>query len=490
MNNKVFQNILILWSVVLGSSLSAQNGNSADLKALLDSVVIIRSDSFSEKEESSGYSDKSINRDAGTGMIISGNRILTNAHVVSNSGYLKVKHFNSSKFYKASVQYLGFDCDLAILKVEEEEFFNGVEPLEISESSPSLGSNLLILGYPGGDENITLENGNVSRVERIRYSFTGLDYRKAIRVTANIVPGYSGGPAIQNGKVAGITFQVSQSQGNIAYLIPPEIINHFLKDVEDETYHGFPFPGFSFQNGHSSSLKSYLKIPDGLNGILVNTVYPDSSFSDLLKPEDFVYKIDESYLTDEGGIMDPAGGGGMFIAEMIENKFIGDPIKIFFYRNGKNYKLEGTLKRVPSLDLYRQQGTNTSFLSGGFLFQPVNRALAGGDSKRLESSLRYHYSYYIQDELYRFTDRDIILSGVYPDPLNSKYAGYRYKILESINDRTPLNLEDFKSLWKKFYGGTISLKFRGVNLPIILDQDTIDKINVRIKKRFDAEADE
>lgn len=43
---------------------------------------------------------------------------------------------------------------------------------------------------------------------------------------------------------------------------------------------------------------------------------------------------------------------------------------------------------------------------------------------------------------------------------------------------------------EKFYGGTISLKFRGVNLPIVLDQDTIDKINIRIKKRFDVEADE
>ncbi|EKO15828.1 S1C family serine protease [Leptospira kirschneri] len=484
MSKKLFLNILILLSFF---RLSAQNGNIADLKVLLDGVVIIRSDTFSEKEDQDNYSEKSILRDAGTGMIISGNRILTNAHVVSNSSYLKVKHFNSSKFYKAEVQYLGFDCDLAILKVEEDEFFSGVEPLEISEVSPALGSNLLILGYPGGDENITLENGNVSRVERVRYSFSGLDYRKAIRVNANIIPGYSGGPAIQNGRVVGITFQVSQSQGNVAYLIPPEIINHFLKDVEDGTYHGFPFPGFSFQNGHSSSLKSYLKIPEGLNGILINTIYPDSSFSDLLQPEDFVYKIDNSYLNGDGGIMDEIGG---FIGDLIEEKFIGDHIKLFFYRNGKNYKVEGTLKRVPTLDIYRQQNKSSSFLSGGFLFQPVNRALAGGDSKRLESSLRYHYSYYIQDELYRFTDRDILLSGIYPDPLNSKYASYRYKILESINDRTPSDLEDFKSLWKKFYGGTISLKFRGVNLPIILDQDTIDKINIRIKKRFDVEADE
>lgn len=135
MSKKVFLNILILLSIF---QLSAQNGNTADLKVLLDGVVIIRSDTFSEKEDQDNYSEKSILRDAGTGMIISGNRILTNAHVVSNSSYLKVKHFNSSKFYKAEVQYLGFDCDLAILKVEEDEFFSGVEPLEISEVSPPL----------------------------------------------------------------------------------------------------------------------------------------------------------------------------------------------------------------------------------------------------------------------------------------------------------------------------------------------------------------
>ncbi|TXC45587.1 serine protease, partial [Salmonella enterica subsp. enterica serovar Typhimurium] len=134
----------------------------------------------------------------------------------------------------------------------------------------SLGSNLLMLGYPEGDENLTLENGVVNRVERLRYSFTGLDYRKVIRVTANILPGYSGGPAIQNGQVAGITFEVSQLQGNTAYLIPPEIVLHFLKDVQDGSYDGFPYAGFTFQNGNSDSLKQYLKVPAGLQGILIN----------------------------------------------------------------------------------------------------------------------------------------------------------------------------------------------------------------------------
>lgn len=77
MSKKVFLNILILLSIF---QLSAQNGNTADLKVLLDGVVIIRSDTFSEKEDQDNYSEKSILRDAGTGMIISGNRILTNAH--------------------------------------------------------------------------------------------------------------------------------------------------------------------------------------------------------------------------------------------------------------------------------------------------------------------------------------------------------------------------------------------------------------------------
>ncbi|TGK13075.1 serine protease [Leptospira fletcheri] len=473
--------------VLPGSPVRSQNSTSGnqDLKNLFGSVVIVRSDSYPDPSDPLEFGDQDLSKDVGSGFIIQGNRILTNAHVVADSKFLKVKHYNSGKYYDAKVEFLGYDCDLALLKVEDDEFFMGIEPLEIADESPSLGSNLLMLGYPEGDENLTLENGIVNRVERLRYSFTGLDYRKVVRVTANILPGYSGGPAIQNGKVAGITFEVSQLQGNTAYLIPPEIVLHFLKDVEDGSYNGFPYAGFTFQNGNSESLKRYLKVPAGLQGVLINKVYPDSSFSEVLQQDDFLYKIDDAFLNNEGGLQEFTG---RTIVDLIEPNFIGQTLTLFFYRNGKHYKVPTQLKQTKSLDMYRDRESK-NFVGAGLMFQSVNRALFGKESQRIETALRYHYSYYIQDDLFRFTERDLILTTIFPDPLNSKYLPYRFKILESINGKTPSDLSDFKDLWNKYADGTIVLKFRGVGLPLILDTKTIRTIDARVKKRFDVRPD-
>ncbi|PJZ69042.1 serine protease [Leptospira perolatii] len=481
----LFCSLLTAFSILQVRPILSQGTQNSDLQNLLASVVIVRSDSYSDTGDPFEIGEQNLSKDVGSGFIIQGNKILTNAHVVSESKYLKVKHYNSGKYYPATVEFVGFDCDLAVLKVEDEEFFQGLEPLEILDSSPSLGSNVLILGYPQGDENLTLENGTVSRLERQRYSFSGLDYRKVVRVNANILPGYSGGPAIQNGKVVGITFEVSQIQGNTAYLIPPEIILHFLKDIEDGSYEGFPYAGFTFQNGNSEALKKYLTIPEGLQGILVNKVYPDSSFSEVLRQEDFIYKIDDSFLNSEGGLLESSNRS---VIDLIEPRFVGENITLYFYRSGKHYKIATPLKKTKSLELYREQELR-NFLGAGLLFQPVNRALFGKEGKRIEAALRYHYSYFIQDDLYRFTERDLLLTTVFPDPLNSKYIPYRFKILESINGKTPSNLEDFKNLWNSFSGGNIVLKFRGISLPVVFNRESIRTIDARVRKRFDVRSD-
>ncbi|MBL00126.1 MAG: peptidase S1, partial [Opitutales bacterium] len=69
----------------------------------------------------------------GSGFVIEGNRIMTNAHVVSWSKQLVVHRYQDPKPYRATVEFIGHDCDLAILKVEDEAFFEGIEALQIGE---------------------------------------------------------------------------------------------------------------------------------------------------------------------------------------------------------------------------------------------------------------------------------------------------------------------------------------------------------------------
>ena len=68
----------------------------------------------------------------GSGFIISKNRIMTNAHVVSNARYISLDKDGDSQKYPARILHIAHDCDLALLTVDDPDFFEDTTPLEES----------------------------------------------------------------------------------------------------------------------------------------------------------------------------------------------------------------------------------------------------------------------------------------------------------------------------------------------------------------------
>lgn len=89
--------------------------------------------------------------ESNVGFVISGRRILTNSHVVDDSydTYVQVRKHGSSTKYEAIVETVGFECDLAILGVDNEEFWEDVNPLELGDI-PSIYEDVSVLGYLRG----------------------------------------------------------------------------------------------------------------------------------------------------------------------------------------------------------------------------------------------------------------------------------------------------------------------------------------------------
>jgi S1-C subfamily serine protease len=83
----------------------------------------------------------------GSGFVIKGKRIMTNAHVVSWGRQIIVRRYQDPRPYVAEVQYIGHDCDLAVLTVADERFFEGIEPLELG-GLPEVRSTVITYGYP------------------------------------------------------------------------------------------------------------------------------------------------------------------------------------------------------------------------------------------------------------------------------------------------------------------------------------------------------
>lgn len=422
----------------------------------------------------------------GTGFIISSNQILTNAHVVQDAKYIIVKRFKDKNYFKAKVKFVGYDCDLALLEIEDSSFILDSPVVTISERAPVPGSEIMILGFPEAAENLSVERGTMTGIEKVRYAFSGTDFRNVIRVKTNIRSGFSGGPAIQNNKLTGLAFQINRADKDTAYLIPAAVIRHFLTDIQDGTYDGFPEAGFSYQSGENSALRNFLHIPPSTSGIMINKVFPHTSFFAILQENDFIYKINENELSNEGiAKVNHESLSGFSLEDLLESMFVGDEISIMFYREGKNLTAKAKLKKTDLTNIYRFDSSHF-FTDSGLYFQPLSRTLIQQDDMK-KNALNYHYTYFLTDNLYRFTERDIVLTNIYDDPENITGNKYKLQIIENLNGYTPKNLDHFRELWQKLANETIVIKFRGIDLPLILSPTIREQINVRIRKRYTIE---
>lgn len=84
------------------------------------------------------------------GFVIPGKKIVTNAHVVADHTFVLVRKHGSPTKYRAEVQAVGHECDLAILVVDSEEFWEGMNFLELGDI-PFLQEAVAVVGYPQGN---------------------------------------------------------------------------------------------------------------------------------------------------------------------------------------------------------------------------------------------------------------------------------------------------------------------------------------------------
>ena len=225
-----------------------------------------------------------------TGFIVDGNRILTNAHAVLSNRFLQVRKEGESKKYKASVEFISEEYDLALIKVEEPGFFNGTVPLKFS-GIPMNRDKVAIYGYPIGGDKLSITEGIVSRIEHSKYTLTTEKFLIG-QTDAAINPGNSGGPVISKGKIVGVAFSGLLGADNIGYFIPTPIVEHFLNDIKDGNYDGMPKLGIIWSELESPSHRKMLGVENTSTGILIKKIKKNSPFEDILKKGDVLLKLD------------------------------------------------------------------------------------------------------------------------------------------------------------------------------------------------------
>jgi S1-C subfamily serine protease len=233
----------------------------------------------------------------GSGVVIEGKRILTNAHVVGYASQVQVQANQAGDKVGATVVAISRSMDLALLKLDDESFFNGRPPAKRASLLPEVRDAVFAYGYPTGGNSMSITKGIVSRIEFVNYSFNASGLR--IQVDAAINPGNSGGPAIANDQMIGLAFAAATNAQNIGYIIPNEEVELFLRDVADGRYDGKPSLNDEVQTLENPALRTFLKLDKAVEGVVVQSPrLNDAAYP--LKEWDVITRIGDAPIDNQG----------------------------------------------------------------------------------------------------------------------------------------------------------------------------------------------
>lgn len=423
----------------------------------------------------------------GSGAIIKGGMILTNAHVVSDATYIQVRKENDPESYQAKIVFIAHDCDLALLKVPDPRFKKSIVELDFG-GIPPLQSKVTTFGYPLGGDRISITEGVTSRIDIGQYSHSGACYFLMIQTDAAINPGNSGGPVIQNDRIVGVAFQAYGSSDNIGYMIPVPVIRHFLEDVKDGRYDGFPSPGFYATQLENPSYRRYLGMKNNQSGIIVTHLVPDGGAEGHVERGDVIMEMDGVPIANDGTIA--FLNGRLSYTHLVDMKQIGEPMTLKILRRGSvravTYRMKEHPFRISWMNEYEKLPRYQIF--GGLLFQPLSKEyLMTWEQWWLNADRRllYYYLYHAQDNLYPERKEFVVLTRVLPDDSNTYLSGIHDQVVSSINGMPIRELKDVAEAFKQPKGGFHVIHVDGTTYPLVLKASEMDEANKRVKSKYD-----
>ncbi|CAL5052079.1 unnamed protein product [Urochloa decumbens] len=309
-----------------------------------------------------------------SGFIIGGRRVLTNAHSVEHHTQVKLKKRGSDTKYLATVLAIGTECDIAMLTVEDDEFWKGVSPVEFG-SLPALQDAVTVVGYPIGGDTISVTSGVVSRIEILSYVH-GSTELLGLQIDAAINSGNSGGPAFNDkGKCVGIAFQSLKHEDaeNIGYVIPTPVINHFIEDYQKSgEYTGFPILGIEWQKMENPDLRKAMGMKSDQKGVRVRRVEPTAPESGCLQPSDIILSFDGIDIANDGTVPFRHGERIGF-SYLVSQKYTGEKAHVKVLRNSKihefNIKLATHKRLIPA---HIKGRPPSYYIVAGFVFMVVS----------------------------------------------------------------------------------------------------------------------
>ncbi|MBV1870870.1 MAG: trypsin-like peptidase domain-containing protein [Gammaproteobacteria bacterium] len=413
----------------------------------------------------------------GSGSVIDNNLIITSAHVVSDQRFITVRLFGEAKKYEATIVAISHEADLALLTVDNRDFFDKVTPIPLGEL-PDLQDEVFVFGFPEGGDTLSITNGNVSRIEYGAYSHSSQSYT-VMQIDAAVDHGSSGGPVITNGKVVGVVMQRVNESDNISYAVPVSIIDHFLQDLKDGKHNGIPRIGFFIQDLENEGMRARYHLKSNQTGVLVLKIVDGAIDKNALRENDVLLKIDNNDIAGDGTV-ELRQGERISMGYHLDKHQIGENIDFQVLRNGhiKNISIKAKKEKVYQVNREEYGISPNYYIFGGLVFSPltVNYMKTWGDEWFVDSPIEYLYLY--KNGLWENKLQEhICLIKVLPHTINAGYHDKSDLIIEAVNGMPIINLEHMISLIESSAKGLIEFRIMNRGTIVIDRNAAIDTHN-------------
>jgi S1-C subfamily serine protease len=398
----------------------------------------------------------------GSGVVIEGNRILTNAHVVNYASKVEVRAKEGGDRVMAKVVAVARGIDLAVLELEDNSFFANRQPPARASMLPEVKDEVLAYGYPIGGNSLSITKGIVSRIEFVAYNFPVQGLR--IQVDAAINPGNSGGPVFAGDKMIGVAYAIVNSSQNIGYIIPNEEVDLFLQDIADGKYDGKPAMFDELQTLENPSLRDFLKVDKSVRGMVVQQ--PISKAADYpLKEWDIITRIGKVDI-DNQGLVKLTQDINVRFQYHVQKAARQGKLPLTVLRQGKTMEIElPVVPRRPRLVEGLGGSYPSYFVYGPMVFSRATwefRSFFNSNAGSLNS-----FAFNAQPLVTRMADEPdtkredlvVVSAPFFPHRLISGYDNRFGSVVQSINDTPVRSLRHMAELLRDLKTELVVIKF-------------------------------
>jgi hypothetical protein len=376
------------------------------------------------------------------GVVVEGNQIVTTADFLFDHTVLRVQKGGRGSWYEASLNWIDYHANLALLNVEDAAFWEGLQSVKFADPVPITGEARLIRWNDGRLEMRRLE------INRLRMGRSALSYVDLPQLELDSeIDGVGWSEAVvYNDSIIGLTTSQSRSK---CTAVPSFFVEQVLDEVEKKRFRGVGYFNFYWKKAENPAVLDFLNLKGDKRGIIVTEIISIPGHETILKAKDILLKVDGFEIDIVGDYFDPVYGNMMLERLATRGHWAGDKVPMTVWRDGAELELEFELatadyekEYVPSA---RYDMPPEYLMAGGLVFQPLTEPYLrswGGEWQR-RAPVRL-----VRLKERRPTEDNpgcVVLSLVLPDAYNLGYQDYRYLALDQVNGLKITSLPELKN---------------------------------------------